>query len=133
MHLEHLPASDPFHALNIGTGLAPEARCQHGEAAFTLHLIGYHCQPQGKADATLDVLAPRCVTAQMVGALAAFITHHEGPDASTQFMDDAREAFRTTLQQLRNLHAQGRDCCEAAFRTSGLEHTCRTPQKDEQP
>lgn len=125
MPLDHIAAGKPFFAHNCGVGLAPETTCLHGEPAFSLHLLGTYSGAAAHAnDAQLHVLLPRCVAAQVVGALTAFIANTEGLAASEAFMDAARGTFHTTLQELSDVVAQGRDCCEAAFRTGGREHTC---------
>lgn len=133
MHFDHQPTSPPFLAANCGAGLAPELPCLHGDPSFALRLFGTWHPTASQAGTELDVLLPRCVAAQLVGALTAFITHHEGHDAGEAFTDQAEEAFYTILDKLRDIAEQGCDCCEAAFRTGGREHTCRTePEGAEQ-
>lgn len=124
MHLDRRPTSPPFFANNCGVSLAPESPCAHGDVAFALHFLGAWDPAARRAGAEVDVLLPRCVAAQVTGALAAWITYHEGDQAAEAFMDQARAAFHTVLGKLRDLEAQGRDCCEAAFRTGSREHTC---------
>jgi len=125
MYLDRVPTSPPFLATNCGVSIADELPCSHGDPAFALHFLGA-LDPRARQTGTeVDAMLPRCVAAQLVGALSAFITHHDGDQAAEDFMDQARASFHTILGKLRDLQTQGRDCCEAAFRTDGREHTCR--------
>lgn len=114
MHLEedHQPAGAPFLATDCGIALTTETTCEHDQPAFALRFLGTWPAQTGPAETELDVLLPRCVSAQLVGALAAFVTHHDGNDAGKAFLDQAGDAYRIILQQLRDVSAQGR------------EHTC---------
>lgn len=125
MYLDRRPTSPPFLANTCGVSIAAELTCSHGDPAFALHFLGAWDPTALRQTGTeLDATLPRCVAAQLVGALGAFITHHDGDQAAEDFMDQARASFHTVLGQLRDLKTQGRDCCEAAFRSDGREHTC---------
>lgn len=124
MYLDRRPVSPPFRANNCGASLATEQPCGHGNPVFALHFLGAWDPAARQTGSAVDVLLPRCVSAQLVGAFTAWITHHDGDQAAEAFMDQARASFHTVLGKLRDLEAQGRDCCEPAFRTGGREHTC---------
>ncbi|REE62158.1 hypothetical protein BX257_4771 [Streptomyces sp. 3212.3] len=125
MHLEHQPSRRPFLATRCGMGLAPELTCEHGEAGLAMHLFGAWVKDANQTPSAITVLIPRCMAAHLIGALHAFIAHHEGMDATVALGEQTHQAFDVALQQLRDLDAHGRGCCEAAFRTGGREHTCR--------
>lgn len=115
---------DYFLARNAGVQIVPEARCEHDQAAFFLVLFGRHRSEAAAADQRLHTLMPRCVLAEAIGALQAHILHAEGEGALKEFLDEAAAHATVSLAGLEQLHAEGRDCCEAGFRTNGSEHTC---------
>ncbi|MER6532998.1 hypothetical protein ABT215_04085 [Streptomyces sp900105755] len=119
-----LKPGDYFIARNAGVQTVPEARCEHGQAALFLVLFGRRRSQTENADQRLHVLMPRCVMAEAIGALQAQILHAEGESALQEFLDEIATHAADSTKDIEQLHAQGRDCCEAGFRTNGSEHTC---------
>lgn len=122
------PIHTAFEANNAGVTLVHASTCEHGHPAFGITFpgrwIGQNTGPQ--LIAPVAVLLSRCTATHMVGAFAAYTAAIDGPHAGQAFMDDARTAFREMYPTIRELHTDGRICCEAAYRTGGREHTCHT-------
>ncbi|MFM9594493.1 hypothetical protein ACKI1O_34535 [Streptomyces scabiei] len=82
-----------FYARNAGVGLNPSALCAHGDPAFVLNLIGSWNEPTGRSDDDVTVMLPRCVAAQLIGALTAAVTHTSGEQAAQAFQAQATAAL----------------------------------------
>lgn len=96
-----------FYARNAGVGINPDARCAHGDPAFVLNLVGSWKKPTGSSDDDVTVMLPRCVAAQLIGALTAAVTHTSGPQAGQQFQDQAHTALDEILPKLAHLPGYG--------------------------
>lgn len=114
---------NPFIVCNTGVQIADEARCEHGQAAILVCLIGEYLT-KGSPHDRLDTVLPRCVIAELLGTLQTQIRRGEGDAALQEFLDDVAEHAAAADTAMQLLHAQARDCCEAGFRTHGREHTC---------
>jgi len=119
-----LKPRDYFMTNNTGLQIAPEARCEHDQAAIFLVLFGKFRSQPGQPELALHALLPRCVMAEAIGALQAQILREEGETALQQFQDDVDTYTDDSCAALEQLHIDQRDCCEAGFRTNGREHTC---------
>jgi hypothetical protein len=116
---------NPFIVCNTGVQIAGEARCEHGQPAILISLLGdYLSRPRTHAHERLDTVLPRCVIAELLGTLQSQIRRTEGDAALQEFLDDIAEHTAAADTAMNLLHAQARDCCEAGFRTHGREHTC---------
>lgn len=118
-----IKSAKPFITSHTGVRIDADTRCEHGQAAAFIALFGRHLAP-GSPHQRIDTLVPRCVLAELLGALQAQIRHEEGEAALQEFLDaiaTEASAASTALQQMR---ARQRDCCEAGFTTYGREHTC---------
>lgn len=126
MEYDFQPVTTAFEASNAGVSLVSERKCEHGHPAFGLTFPGRWVGQQADEQpvAPVSVIIARCTATHIVGSLTAFIAAAEGLEASLAFMDEARAAFNELGPAIRDLHSQGRLCCEAAFRTGGREHTC---------
>ncbi|MFJ5059043.1 hypothetical protein ACIP96_06440 [Streptomyces nigra] len=126
MKLGFDPVTAAFQADNVGVALAPSSVCEHGNPAFALTFPGRWIgqaagnQPPGP----ITVIVARCTATHMTGAFTAFLHAIEGGAAAAAFIDQAHDAHRDMADAMRQLHAQGRICCQAAYLTSGREHTC---------
>lgn len=116
---------NPFIVCNTGVQIADEARCEHGQSAVMVSLLGnYHSKPRTHGHERLDTVLPRCVIAELLGTLQTQILRSEGDAALQEFLGDIAEHAAAADTAMQLLHDQGRDCCEAGFRTHGREHTC---------
>ena len=123
-HFEIVRSRNPFVVGNTGLRIAEDARCEHGQTAVFISLIGRYAQQTTGGHEHLDTLLPRCVIAELVGNLQAHIRRTEGTAALQEFLDDVADHGAAADTALDLLHTQARDCCEAGFRTHGAEHTC---------
>lgn len=96
-----------FYARNAGVGVNPDALCAHGDPAFVLNLIGSWKKPTGRSDDDVTVMLPRCVAAQLIGALTAAVTHTAGKQTAQQFQAQAAAALDEILPQLSQLPGYG--------------------------
>lgn len=108
---------------NTGVQIARDASCEHGQHAIAVSLFGRHLSQDGHTK-RLDTVLPRCVIAELFGTIQAQISHDEGDGALQAFLGDVAQQAERSRVAMERLHNQGRDCCEAAFRTGGREHTC---------
>lgn len=115
---------DVFIAHNSGVQIAREARCEHGQPAVFLALLGGYRSRAGQPEQRFHALVPRCVLAEAVGALQAQMVRDEGEAAWQEFLGDIARYAAESTAALEQLHAEHRDCCEAGFTTHGREHTC---------
>lgn len=122
---EFIRPRNPFIVCNTGVQVAEEARCEHGQPAVLVSLIGQRVKQTSGPHERLDTVLPRCVIAELLGTLHAQIRRTEGEAALQEFLDDIAEHTAAADTAMNLLHAQARDCCEAGFRTHGREHTCR--------
>jgi hypothetical protein len=125
MRFDFEPITTAFQADNVGVTLATQSRCEHGHLAFGLNFPGrWIGQNTSGLITPLPVILARCTASHMIGAINAFIAATEGPEAATAFNHEAIAAFDELAPVIHQLHAQGRDCCQAAYLTGGREHTC---------
>lgn len=112
---------DPLIVHQTGATLTPHARCEHGHPATLLILFGDH---QADRSTRVDAMMPRCAFAELIGQIQAQILHTDGEAALREFLDEVSAGTHKATATLDTLRAQRRDCCEAGFRTHGVEHTC---------
>lgn len=126
MYIDFEVVKTAYLADNAGVTLVPQQRCQDGHPAFGLTFpgrwIGQNTGPD--LPEPLTVLVSRGTATHMAAAFVAFLIATEGPEAAEAFADEARTTCRALAPAIRELQAQGRDCCQAAYRTGGREHTC---------
>lgn len=122
---DYITSDDPFVVCQSGTRLTPAVECGHQDPGFFVVLFG---QPMSQAKAQghqrIDTAMGRCALADLFGSIQAQILHREGEDALKAFQAAVTHHTDASLAALKDIHAQQRDCCEAAFRTGGREHTC---------
>jgi len=122
---------NPFVVCNTGIQIAEDARCEHGQSAVLVSLIGQHLSHTSGPHERLDTVLPRCVIAELLGTLQTQIRRTEGDTAVQEFLDDVAEHAAAADTAMNLLHAQARDCCEAGFRTHGREHTCGSREQQQ--
>ncbi|MFE3855286.1 hypothetical protein ACFXPN_29660 [Streptomyces griseorubiginosus] len=120
---DFIKTTDPYVVGNTGARVDTDAFCAHGQAAVFLALFA-HRRSQPDQHERLDAFVPRCVLAELIGAVQAQIRHDEGADAARAFRAEADAHAEASYAALAEMHTQARDCCEAGFRTHGTEHTC---------
>ncbi|MFK0155390.1 hypothetical protein ACIQVK_25355 [Streptomyces sp. NPDC090493] len=120
---DYIKSDDPYLVTNSGARIDAGALCEHGQAAVFVALFG-NLLSQPDESTRRDTIMPRCVLAQLFGAIHAQILHEEGEAALQAFRDDTDSHVQASLTALQEMRAQARDCCEAGFRTGGSEHTC---------
>lgn len=123
-HFEIVRPRNPLIVCNTGVQLAKHAQCVHGQHAVLVSLIGRRQSHSPGTHERLDTVLPRCVLTELLGALQTQIRRTEGTEALQDFLDEIAEHAAASDTLLDALHTQGRDCCEAGFRTHGTEHTC---------
>ncbi|MFI0528527.1 hypothetical protein ACH3XX_00585 [Streptomyces scabiei] len=96
-----------FYARNAGVGINPSALCAHGDPAFVLDLVGSWNKPTGRSDDNVTVMLPRCVAAQLIGALTAAVTHTDGEQTARIFQAQADAALDVILPQISQLPGYG--------------------------
>lgn len=96
-----------FYARNAGVGINPSALCAHGDPAFALNLVGSWKKPTSRSDDDVTVMLPRCVAAQLIGALTAAVTHTSGEQAAQTFQNQATAALDEILPQLNQFPGYG--------------------------
>lgn len=121
---QYVKPDKPFIVNNTGLQQIPDAFCEHGQVAIGLLMFGYRYKASIREEERFDAIVPRCVLAETIGTLTALIRTQEGEDALEAFMNEVAAAADRSAQEFANLRTQGRDCCEAGFRTHGREHTC---------
>lgn len=118
---------DRFLATTGGAGLDYDSFCEDGHPVLKLHLVsdlaGTGDTP---ADKHLQVLVAQCLAPHLFGSAIAFVRASRGSDAADAFVSAMFDAYEQATKTILDIQAQGRACCEAAFRTGGREHTCRT-------
>lgn len=119
----HISARKVFVISHTGVSIDPDALCAHGQSAAFIALFGQHAAP-GSPEERLDVLVPRCVLAELIGALQAQIAQNEGQEAFTEFLTEITGHTVALSAEFEQLRERKRDCCEAGFTTDGREHTC---------
>ena len=124
---DYIKTTDPYVVGNTGARVDTDAYCAHGQAAVFLALFA-HRRSEPHQQERLDTFVPRCVLAELIGAVHAQITHEEGTEAAQAFTHEIEQNSQASLAALQEMHAQRRDCCEAGFRTAGREHTCTSPE-----
>ncbi|WP_060879972.1 hypothetical protein [Streptomyces scabiei] len=102
-----ITSSGAFYARNAGVGINPSALCAHGDPAFVLDLVGSWKKPTGRSDDNVTVMLPRCVAAQLIGALTAAVTHTDGEQAARIFQAQADAALEAVLPQFNQLPGYG--------------------------
>lgn len=100
MEIRHVPKRPPFYAATCGAGIETGSDCDHGHPAFVLHFIGSWAPNAQQTGNDFEAILSRCNTAQLLGTLAALVTHHDGHLAGEEFMDATRTAFHAALGQL---------------------------------
>lgn len=121
-NFEFVPITNAILANNAGLSLDPKARCTHGEAAVGIRFFVQGAGPGQQRH--VDVVVPRCAMADLIGTLTALVHLHEGDAAAEKLAQDIATSTQKATDMLGPLHAAGRDCCQAGFRTNGREHTC---------
>lgn len=115
-----------FLATTGGSGLDHENACEHGHPALSLHLVSDPAETgEAGAEEHLQVLLSQCFAPHLFGSVIAFVQANRGPDAADAFVSEMFDAYEKATKAILDIQAQGRACCEAAFRTGGREHTCK--------
>lgn len=111
--------SAPLLTRTGGVGTSNAAMCSHGQRVLRLVLFGAYADRPAR-QRRVEALLPRCVAAQLLGALQATIRRDEGEEALQRFLEDVARADEEAARRLATVH----NCCEAGFTTNGAEHTC---------
>ncbi|MEU3346394.1 hypothetical protein ABZ723_15690 [Streptomyces sp. NPDC006700] len=114
-----------FAAAAGGAALEHNTLCGCGDPVISLHLIGDSSGLGLPRADELDVLLPQCIAPELFGAVLAFIRVHEGAAVADAFVKTMLDASEEASKVIAAARAQGRGCCDAAYRTGGREHTCR--------
>lgn len=120
---EYITNNDPFVIHQSGTRLTDIVECEHHETGFVVVLFGQSRSAPGPQ--RIDTAIGRCNLADLFGSIQAQILHHEGEAALKAFQESVAHHTHASHTALKDIRAQHRDCCEAAFRTGGREHTCQ--------
>ncbi|MFI1535532.1 hypothetical protein [Streptomyces anandii] len=127
----YLTPRDPFLARYAGAAIHDSAHCGHDHGTDVgLYFFGRPAAPSDTGCSAPDeeeqrlAVVPRCVLADLFGAVLARIEDSESPEAAERFMDAVAVNRVRAAARLHELAEQRRDCCVAGFRTGGREHTC---------
>ncbi|MFD5468871.1 hypothetical protein [Streptomyces sp. NPDC127105] len=114
-----------FAAATAGAALEHNMLCGCGDPFVSLYLIGDSAGRGFPRADELEVLLPQCIAPELFGVALAFIRVHEGADIADAFVKSMLDSCEEASQVIAAARAQGRGCCEAAYKTGGREHTCR--------
>lgn len=94
------PDPAPFVVRTAGAAITSEAFCLHGQLAYVVRLHGYRTHSRDQPE-TVELLLPRCVAADLTGALLALVDENEGEAAFDKLADEITRASDTAARNIR--------------------------------
>jgi hypothetical protein len=123
--MDHPSHERAFLATQGGVGLSDEHKCAHGQPGIVFHLFN-----QDDQAGPLTVVVPSCIAPALFGTALAQVKADSGPEAAKEFLDVLLDACDTATAKIAIFTAErehiARSCCEAGYRTGGIDHlqTC---------
>lgn len=94
------PHAAPFVVRRAAAGITGDAFCAHGQLAYVVRLDGYRHGTEDRPE-HLDLVLPRCVAAELTGALLALVNESEGEEAFDRLADEITQASDTAAHAIR--------------------------------